>query len=255
MNLHSKTFGEGEHVIILHGFLGMLDNWQTFGKRLAEDGYEVHLLDLRNHGRSPHSAHFSYDLMVDDVLTWMAGRGIDVANLLGHSMGGKTAMSLALKEPFAVEKLIVVDIAPRAYIPGHQAIMNALLSVDPTAADTRAVIEEGLMKRLDDQSLVLFLMKNLHRSKEGGYHWKMNLPALVDNYHEVIRAIESDEVYENPTLFVRGEDSGYILDDDILDILNNFPRARLSTIPGAGHWVHADNPDALYEEVADFLEL
>lgn len=255
MDLNFKDFGEGPPVIILHGFLGMLDNWQTFGRMLGDSGYHVYLVDQRNHGRSPHSEEFSYELLVQDISEWMRSEDITSAHFIGHSMGGKTAMQFALTQPGQTESLVVVDIAPRAYMPGHQAILNALVSVDLQAVENRSEVEDALKYRLEDESVVHFLLKNLSRTRKNGYQWKMNLPALVDNYHEIIRSIDDGEAFEGPTLFVRGERSDYILDDDILDILDLFPRAQLVTIPGAGHWVHADNPGDLLKTVVDFLDI
>ena len=252
MTLNYKSYGEGDPVIILHGFLGMLDNWHSFARMLAEEGFEVFTIDLRNHGKSPHSDVFSYDIMASDVIAWMDAMGIESSVMIGHSMGGKAVMRIAFDHPERVERAVLVDIAPRPYMPGHQAILNALVSVDPATAESRTDIEEQLMYRLNNLPVVRFLMKNLARNGSEGYTWKMNLPVLVENYFEIVKGIESDDPFEGPALFVRGANSDYVLDDDILDIQELFPQARLVTVPGAGHWVHADNPDYLLDKVVDF---
>ena len=252
MELNFKSFGQGEPVIILHGLFGMLDNWMTIGKRLSEH-YAVYLVDLRNHGKSPHTQEHSYALMAGDLVDFFDQQWLHQASVIGHSMGGKVAMQFALDNPGVVNKLVVVDIAPKMYPPHHQDVLDTMLSFDPSAADNRRDMLLHLQSHLRDARTVHFLMKNLSRSKEGGFRWKMNLDSLVANYRELNETVTYDDPFEGDALFIRGAESAYIADEDMLEILEIFPRAKLSTIEGAGHWVHADKPDALLESITAFL--
>lgn len=252
MELNFKSLGQGNPIVVLHGLFGMLDNWMHLGKLLAEE-YSVYLVDLRNHGKSPHTDEHSYDLMTDDVVRFMEGQWLHRASVLGHSMGGKVAMQLALQYPEMIEKLIIVDIAPRAYPPRHDDVIGAMQSLDPGEADTRSVMQTHLESQLKDQATIAFLMKNLARRKEGGFQWKMNLPTLVTNYSEVGKEITGTEPFTEDTLFIKGARSDYITDDDWPDVLKLFPNAKLVKIPDAGHWVHADQPEAVLKELMSFL--
>jgi esterase len=252
LQLKYKTFGQGEPVIILHGLFGTADNWQTIGKRLSEQ-YSVFLPDLRNHGRSPHDPDMNYELMADDLLHFMESNWMFKARIVGHSMGGKTAMKFALKYPDMVEKLVVVDIAPKLYTGGHQEIFEAMLSLDLDAISSRDEAEAQLAQRIKDESVRLFLLKNMSRNQAGGYQWKMNLPVIYEHYQEILSRIDGDTPYEGETLFVRGGRSNYIADTDMPDIQRLFPSARLETIPTAGHWIHADAPDEFCEHLHHFL--
>lgn len=252
MNLNYKTFGQGEPLLILHGLFGTLDNWQTLGRKLAEH-YTVYLIDQRNHGRSPHTEAMNYDLMADDLQQFMTHHWIHKAHLLGHSMGGKTVMNLATTHPDMVDKLIVVDIAPKAYAGGHQEIFEAMMALDLAAITDRASAAEQMAQRIPDVGIQQFLLKNLSRSKEGSYEWKMNLPVIYAHYADILAVGVAEDTFEGDTLFLRGAQSTYISDADMPAILAHFPKARLSTIPDAGHWVHADQPEALLAQVLDFL--
>ena len=253
MILNHKSDGEGPSLIILHGLFGMLDNWKTVASRLA-DHYTVHLLDLRNHGRSPHYPSHTYADMASDISNWMSEQGISSSYVLGHSMGGKAAVQLAYDYPDLVDRLIVVDIAPKTYTGGHEAIISALESVDIDSATSRSVVEEQLGQTIKSRGVILFLMKNLTRKKEGGYAWKMNLPTLAAHYQtHIMSSPIYDTVIDTPTLFIAGGDSDYITDTDREDIAQTFTQVTHRTIDGAGHWVHADKPDILIQEIQDFL--
>jgi esterase len=253
MKLFSKILGQGPPAIILHGLMGTLDNWQTIANQLSAD-YTVCLLDLRNHGRSPHSPNMNMHEMAEDVAEWMGDNWIHSVALIGHSMGGKVAMTLALEHPLLVEKLMVVDIAPKPYPPGHLHIFDALKSVPLTSLNTRKEAEKILNDKLNEQSTIQFLMKNLHRDTEGQYHWKMNLDAIINNYDYIKQDITGSP-YDGPCWFVRGANSRYILDTDMEDIHSVFPHAQLITIDNAGHWVHADAPEKMIEIMQNFMKL
>lgn len=250
VNLNFKQFGNsGADLIILHGLFGMLDNWNTLAREFAKE-YKVWILDLRNHGKSPHSDEFNYELMAEDIMGFMEQQNIQKANILGHSMGGKAAMQFAFSFPDKVEKLIVADIAPRAYSAKHDYIIEALLSSDPTTFENRQDAERKLFEKIPEMGTVQFLLKNLSREGEH-YKWKMNLPVLADKYEIISSAITGK--FNGPTLFIKGSKSAYITQEDEKDIKAQFPQAKFVSIQGSGHWLHADNPQKFAEVVTDFL--
>jgi pimeloyl-ACP methyl ester carboxylesterase len=252
MELNYKQFVQGEPIIILHGLFGTLDNWQTIAKQLAEH-YMVYIIDQRNHGKSPHDDAFSYQILADDLKHFMESKWIYKATIIGHSMGGKTAMRFALDNPDMVDKLVIVDIAPKAYVGGHQTIFEAMFDLDLEKLAQRREINDQLKIKIPEDGVRLFLMKNLAREKTGGYRWKMNLPVLYKAYLEILSNIESDDPFEETTLFIRGENSDYIQDDDVLDIQDLFPMMHLETVENAGHWIHAENPKDFLEKLNSFL--
>ena len=252
MQLNHKIFGQGPPLIVLHGLFGTLDNWQTLAKRWADD-YTVVLLDLRNHGRSPHVATHDYPGMAEDLKVFMEANWMYEAHILGHSMGGKTAMQFALHYPDMVNKLVVVDIAPKDYAGGHEEILNALNDLDLATITDRKDADDFLTSRIHSRGVRQFLLKNLTRTPAGAYEWKMNLPVLKEYYSAILGNVSGGEPFEAPTLFIRGEQSDYIGDDDLALIQTYFPHARLETLTGAGHWVHAEQPEALYQLVHTFL--
>ncbi len=252
ISLNFKSYGQGNPVIILHGLFGTLDNWQTIARQLSAN-YLVYLVDQRNHGRSPHTDDFDYSLLAEDLKDFMESEGMSQATIIGHSMGGKTAMQFAVSYPEMVRSLIVVDIAPKAYEGGHQEIFDALLSVDLTKIESRKMADEQLMSAIPDFGVRQFLLKNLTREKEGGYRWKMNLPAIYKNYQHILDNILLDEPFSGPSLFIRGEKSGYIKQEDDSLIKSVFPEAQIVTIPNAGHWVHAEAPKALLSAFENFM--
>ena len=255
MQLHHKTLGAGEPIVILHGLFGMLDNWQTLAKQLAEN-YLIYLVDQRNHGRSPRADTHGYPEMAEDLAEFMRVEGIPAATVLGHSMGGKTAMQFALTYPDMTERLIVIDIAPKAYVGGHESIIAALSALQPERLTSRAEAEAFLGPRIPELGVRQFLLKNLSRDKAGGYRLKMNLPVLAREYPRILANIRIDEgaTYGGPALFVRGGRSRYVGDADFSMIGRSFPQARFNTIADAGHWVHAQAPAALLAVLRDFLK-
>ncbi len=252
VELNFKEMGQGPPLLVLHGLFGTLDNWQTIGRALSKD-FTVFLLDLRNHGRSPHTEVHNYPALADDVRHFMETHWMyDGAYVLGHSMGGKTAMQLALANPELVRRLVVVDIAPRRYAGSHQEILDALDKLSLAQLDSRQAAEEQLARTLPDAGIRQFLMKNLTREKDGGFAWKMNLPVLLRHYPDVLAPVDG-EPYTRPTLFLRGGRSRHILPTDEPSIRSLFPAATIVTLPDAGHWVHADAPQDLLAQVQAFL--
>jgi pimeloyl-ACP methyl ester carboxylesterase len=252
LSLNYKTYGQGNPIIILHGLFGTLDNWQTIARQLSEE-YLVYLVDQRNHGRSPHTDEFDYSLLAEDLRFFMENEGMSQATIVGHSMGGKTAMQFAINYPEMVTSLVVVDIAPKAYEGGHQVIFDALLGIDLTTIESRKMADEQLQAKIPDFGVRQFLLKNLTRDKEGGYHWKMNLPAIYKNYQNILDNILTDEPYTEASLFIRGARSGYIKEADASLIKSIFSEAEIVTIPEAGHWVHAEAPKALLSTLKNFM--
>jgi esterase len=252
MQLNYQRYGQGAPLIILHGLFGSLNNWNTLSKRLGEH-YQVFAVDQRNHGASPHSEQSSYPLMAEDLRAFMQEQQLDSAHLLGHSMGGKTAMQFALSYPEQVEKLIVVDIAPNAYPPHHDMILDALCGLDLSQHSSRAALDQALAHTIDSRPVRQFLLTNVTRDDAGRFTWKMNLDGIKQSYDRIIGAIEQHGRFDKPALFVRGETSDYIQDSDQPAIEALFPQAQILTIAGSGHWVHAEAPEDFLAVVLDFL--
>jgi esterase len=251
MTLNFQAYGKGIPLIILHGLFGMLDNWHSAAKMLAEH-FQVFVVDQRNHGRSPHSPIFDYDALADDVRDFVEDRSISSCFLLGHSMGGKVAMNAALKYQDLFSKLVVIDIAPRSYPSFHDALLDALRSLKLSEFSSRQEIDEALSAKIPEATVRQFLMKNLSRNPDGSFGWKMNLQVLSDKYEEVLKEISSHRPYTNPTLFIRSLKSSYISEGDKSDIKRLFPRATVADFE-TGHWVHAEAPELLTQTVTEFL--
>ena len=254
MELNHKILGEGPPVIILHGLFGMLDNWQSIGKKIAAEGFMVILVDQRDHGKSPFTSHFDYPVLAADLAAFMEQNWIYKAHIIGHSMGGKTAMQLAFDHGHHIDKLVVVDICNKTYPGGHEEIFKAIREADVAHKEDRQVIFDFLKDRLHDEGTIQFLLKNLQRKKEGGYEWKMNYALLEESYPSILSEVGSAySHFDRPTLFVKGAFSPYIAAGDEERIQKQFPNSRLTTIQNAGHWVHADQPEQFTRQVLQFL--
>jgi pimeloyl-ACP methyl ester carboxylesterase len=252
--LYSKILGEGPPLIILHGFLGMSDNWKTLGKRYAEAGFQVHLIDQRNHGRSFWSDAFSYAIMTDDLLAYADHHQLRRAVILGHSMGGKTAMTFACAFPHRVERLLVADIGTKAYAPHHQYILDALSRLNLADIDSRQAADRELMKSLSDWGIRQFLLKSLYWTEKGRLGFRFNLQVLKESMEAIGAPLPDSARYEGPVCFIRGGASNYILDEDLKGIHRHFPNACLKTIEEAGHWLHAEQPDTYFQLSLDFMK-
>lgn len=253
MILHSNVFGKGKPFIILHGFLGMSDNWKTLGRRFADSGFEMHLVDQRNHGRSFHSNDFNYEFLAQDLLSYCQHYQIEEVILLGHSMGGKTAMFFASQYPELVSKLIVADISPRYYPVHHDAILNGLQNLDFSEIKTRGQADEALAKFVPEVGVRMFLLKNLYWIEKGQLGLRINLEALQEHVSEVGESLPLQSTFEGDTLFMRGDRSEYIGNADEAIIKQHFPNSTLETITNSGHWLHAENPNAFFNTVMDFV--
>ncbi|MCF8715368.1 alpha/beta fold hydrolase [Joostella atrarenae] len=250
----SKIIGSGEPLLILHGFLGMSDNWKTLGKKYADEGFEVHLLDLRNHGKSFHSDDFSYELMVEDVVKYTTSKNLSQVNIIGHSMGGKVAMLLAVSHPDVVKRLLIADIAPKYYPPHHQTIINGLKSLDFNKITTRTEADEALSNYINDWGTRQFLLKNLYWKTKDKLAFRFNLPVLENAQEEIGETLPAQKTFDGKTLFLRGSKSEYISPNDKDLIKTHFPIANLETIDNAGHWLHAENPKQFFEKSISFLQ-
>lgn len=264
IKLNHRVTGEGPPLILLHGLFGSLENLGSVAQRL-QDQWLIHALDQRNHGRSPHSETMDYKAMADDVVAYMDKQGLDEVALLGHSMGGKTAMQVALAAPDRVSHLIVADIAPVDYKPRHDAILEGLMAVDLSQVKTRQQADEALQDYVEMPAVRQFLLKNLaritdeEREREGEksdavFRWRLNLPVINDSYVRLAEAPSAEGPFEGPTLFIKGADSAYIQDKHRDEVNRLFPAAKLRIIEGTGHWLHAEKPDTFATLCRRFLQ-
>jgi pimeloyl-ACP methyl ester carboxylesterase len=269
MQLFSREVGNGPRtVVILHGLYGVSDNWMTIATSLSEK-FRVILPDQRNHGRSPHQSEHTYEALASDLLDLFREKGLEKVILVGHSMGGKTAMRFTLDHPEFVEHLVVIDIAPKDYskfanyaetTANHDYIIDAMLSVNPTPMANRSEIDAALKKLLPNKTLRQFLMKNIRRSPSGQYQWQLNLEALKINLPEIMDGFSKNDKgaattrSEVPSLFIKGGQSPYIKDEDSLIINRFFPKSQIVTIPNAGHWLHAEQPELFLKTLLYFID-
>jgi pimeloyl-ACP methyl ester carboxylesterase len=253
IRLFCKSYGHsGEPVIILHGLFGMMDNWHLIAQKLSY-AFSVIAVDLRNHGHSPHYTEMSYELMAADVACLIQELGFSSAHIIGHSMGGKVAMTLAKIRPELVRKLIIVDIAPKRYEPSHEVYFRALTLLKSRTISSRSQADEMIQYLVPEMAIRQFLLKNLYRTSEGQYHLRMNVDAILNHYEEIIGPVYFVEPFIKPTLFLKGSNSNYISQTDEFEIKRFFSNCRIATIPEAGHWVHADQPDRFLAATRQFL--
>jgi len=264
MSLFFRKIGENKPaLIVLHGLYGSSDNWVSIGKQWSEE-YEVYLLDLRNHGQSPHYQTHSYKTMRDDVLDLMDTQKIQKAIILGHSMGGKLAMRIAMDAPERINALIVVDIAPKNYTSQnnkntlrHRHILKTMLSLKLEEFTTRNAIDEILQKAIPERRVRQFIMKNLKRNDDLSFSWKLNLPVIASAMKQMMQGFSETEIVTHlmgfPVLFIKGENSSYIQESDKKQIQEIFPLAEIKTISNAGHWIHSEQPKELTNLIMNFV--
>ena len=254
--LHSKIINsesQNTPLIIIHGLFGMLDNWGTIAKAFAENR-PVHLLDLRNHGRSFHHDEMNLAVMAEDLKDYLEHHKIEKAHLLGHSLGGKKVMEFAMHHPEFIEKLIVADMAPKAYPPHHQSILKALQTVDFGQHSSRQTVQEHLASFISEAGVIQFLMKNLYWNDEKQLAWRFNLEVLCRRYPEFVGVPVSHGQFNGSCLFLAGSLSHYVLPQDAMLIKMHFPQAEIAYIHGAAHWLHADKPQEFLAAVQGFLD-
>jgi pimeloyl-ACP methyl ester carboxylesterase len=250
--LHSKILGEGKPLLILHGYFGASDNWKTLGNQFAEN-YEVHLIDQRNHGRSFQADEFNYELLVDDLHKYIQQHKLKEIYLIGHSMGGKTAMLFAVTYPDLVDKLIIVDISPKEYKPHHTAILAGLNSVDFATQNSRSLVDAQIATYIPEVGIRQFLLKNVYWKEKGVLAYRFYLKSLTENNPEVGKPLPPNTTFIKETLFLKGQKSDYIIPAEHLIIDAHFPHHKIVEIKNAGHWLHAENPKDFYKEVSRFL--
>ena len=257
MNLFYRKYGKegNQPLIILHGLFGISDNWVTYGRRIAAEGFEVYIPDQRNHGHTPHSDVFNYIALTDDLFDFIDEHEIDNPIIMGHSMGGKVAMRFALENPQFVKRLVVVDITLKAYGPrvSHKKIIEAMQQVDLSGAKNRRDVETMLEKFIKEPRIRLFVLKNLYRTENNQFDWRINFEGIANNLDQMFDAIDTLTKFEKPTLFIKGGASDYITLKDFPQIRYNFPNAEIVTIAGASHWVHVEAPEKFYQITSGFL--
>jgi pimeloyl-ACP methyl ester carboxylesterase len=251
MKLYFRKIGEGKPLVMLHGVFGSSDNLFTVSKAIAEQGFTVYTLDARNHGQSPRSETFDYNAMAADLDEFLTDNNIENPVILGHSMGGKTVMQYAMNYD-NFEKLIIVDIAPKFYPTHHNHIIEGLKAIDLTKVKSRNDATAIFKDYVADFGEQQFLLKNLYRTDEGGFDWRINIPVISKSINQVGEELVNTRTVEKPALFMRGGDSPYIQDEDIPAIKTIFPNAEIQTIAGANHWVHATKPEKFVESVFEF---
>ena len=255
MLLKSKIYGEGSHVlVVLHGFLGMSDNWKSYSNKMTTNGFNVHLIDQRNHGDSFHNENFSYEILASDLKHYVDHHKLSKFSLIGHSMGGKAAMMFSSLFQENITKLIIVDILPVYYKNDYINILKALKSLDFSKINSRLEADDALSKSITDKAFRSFLLKNLFRKNNLELAFKINLDIIFNNLSEIEKALPSDLFYCGETLFVKGDKSNYINDKNISKIHKHFPNSKLVNISNAGHWVHAENLKDFVEETLNFLK-
>ncbi|MGO0308200.1 alpha/beta fold hydrolase [Endozoicomonas acroporae] len=253
MKLYARQQGQGADVISLHGLFGSGENLGMINRGLAES-FRVHGLDLRNHGRSPHDEAMNYSVMAEDVLAYMDDNQLEKVHLVGHSMGGKVAMTIALMAPERVTRLAVIDIAPVTYQERrHDSILEGLSSMPLHTLNSRTEADRFLEAYEPEQGVRQFLLKNLYRDGQGLYCWRVNLPVIMAHYMEILAGQQSDTGIANKTLFIKGGESDYILPEHREQVLALFPSASMRVIPGAGHWVHAQKPELVTRTLLRFF--
>jgi len=252
MKLNFRKSGDGHPLFVLHGVFGSSDNWHSLGKEFSEH-FTTYLIDQRNHGSSPHSDEMNYDVMADDLKELMDDEGLESIYLLGHSMGGKTAMHFATLYPELVDKLIVVDIAPKYYPPHHQQIFAGFRAVDFPNLKSRKEADEIMSGIIKEFGVRQFILKNLTRDDQNNFAWKINLDAIEKNIEIIGSGLADNAIFEKDALFIGGTKSHYIQAEDEIVITRHFPEAQIKMIEGAGHWVHAEKPNELRDLVIEFL--
>ena len=268
VNLNFRKTGHGPVLVILHGLYGASDNWLSIAKKL-EERFTIYIPDLRNHGLSPHTSTHTYEDMSEDLHAFFNDHSILKATLLGHSMGGKLAMLFASEYPEFITGLIIADIAPKNYnseerpfktVMQHELILGLMEELNLQTVSSRKEIDFFLADKLKESTLRQFLIKNIHRNKEGYFEWKINVPVLKHALNSITSDVNSEwfadrkPILNYPVTFIRGLKSDYITDEDIPLIRDIYPEARVIDIPDAGHWLHAEQPELFVQAVLSSVQ-
>lgn len=261
MELFFRKYGQGPPLIIIHGLYGSSDNWVSIGRKLAEN-FEVFIIDQRNHGKSPHTPDHNYQVLKTDLLEFMDAQSIEKAIIIGHSMGGKTAMFFAADYPERLSHLIIADISPKSYeytnsnqLLAHTTIIRAMFNLDFYGINSRQEVDDILAKSIPEDRIRQFLLKNIMRSKDNEYSWRINIRTIKNELKNILEGLDENqtEITGFPVLFIKGGNSDYIQKDDKTTIKKIFPFADIETIPNAGHWLHAEQPDLFLKKISDFI--
>ncbi|MFL9845999.1 alpha/beta fold hydrolase [Flavobacterium rhizosphaerae] len=251
--LHSRIEGEGKPLLIVHGFMGMSDNWKTLSKDYVAKGFEVHALDMRNHGKSFHSDVFNYTAMVQDMVEYCKEYNLEKIDYIGHSMGGKAGMFFTMQHPELLDRVVIADIGPQYYPPHHQDILAGLNAVDFSVKPSRSDVEDILGEYIKDLGTRQFLAKSLYWKEQGQLDFRFNLPVFNKEIDNIGEALPEGSVYDRPILFLKGEKSGYIREQDLAVIKKHYPQYSIKTITNSGHWLHAENPEEFLQYTLEFL--
>lgn len=256
MELFYREYGEGQPIIILHGLLGISDNWVGIGRKLAKEGFRILIPDQRNHGQSPHNPVINFYALTDDISEFIEAKNLVRPVILGHSMGGKVAMRYSLENPDSVSRLIIVDTSLRTYVRFnyHLKLIDAMLSIDFSRTTSRKEVEYDLSQKIRDERVVQFLLKNLYRKEKNLLAWRSDLQAISYHVEDMYDGVFYSTRFERPALFIRGGKSDYILEEDYVAIYQSFPNALIKTIENGTHWVHADEPAIFYNIILEFLK-
>ena len=254
MILNHKVYGSSDHkIIILHGLLGSLDNWVTVAKNLSKHGYEIILIDQRNHGKSFHTDQFDYEIMSVDLKNFLDKKKIQKVSLIGHSMGGKTIMNFILNHPSYVKKVIIVDILPKSYSNNYEIIFDSFSQINLDILKSRNEINNHFTRFFNDPIFISFLSKNINRDSSGNFKIKFNLTSIRANILKITSAIKTDKIYSDNILFLKGENSKYIDENGLREAKKLFPKLNLIIIKNSSHWIHYENQEKFLIETLNYL--
>jgi esterase len=252
MKLFHRTLGEGPPLLILHGLFGSSDNWQTHARIFAQT-HTVYLVDLRNHGHSPHAAEMNYDAMAHDLFELIAELGLRDVRLIGHSMGGKTSMRFAQQYGFLIDRMVIADMGIKAYPPHHEQVFQGLFSVDVVHCPSRKEAEERLSAFVTDTGTIQFLLKNLYWKEPGLLDWRFNLDVLFHERARLMEALPHDKI-DTPALFLTGGKSHYVPDADHTSIREVLVNVQFECMENAAHWLHAEDPEGFIRHCLDYFK-
>ncbi len=252
VQLNTKKLGNGKPIFILHGLFGSLDNWQTIANELLKH-FTIYLIDLRNHGKSPHTHDMTYKLMSEDIQKLMLDEKLEKINIIGHSMGGKVCYQLLNDISNQIEKAMIIDIAPKRYKGGHDEVFKAMFSLDLDRLTKRSDAEFIISQYIPEKSVQQFILKNLDRQSDHCFEWKFNLETLYNEYDKICEEIIFDKVCNAPTRIISGSLSQYVTQAEIDKMKTHFSNLSWHIVEDSGHWVHAEKPKEMLDEITSFF--